>query len=125
VSLISGQCKAQLLRQFGVICGVDVIEDTATGHLDLRQAQIDGHRFRDVQESPVGTQGKSEAVQTLQYVRPLVLVEQLNVNVGRYRVVLLMLVQLHLVVRMLLVVLVVLVGSRTTVTFRRMFKSLR
>jgi hypothetical protein len=58
-------------------------------------------------------------------VRALVLVEQLDVNVGRYRVVLLMMLQLHLVVRMLLlllVVLIMLVGSRTTVTYKRMFE---
>lgn len=99
---------------------VNVIEDAATSHLDLRQAQVDGNSFGDVKKSAVGTERERETIQTLQDVRSLVLVEQFYVNTGRYRIRMLMLVQLHLmmcVLMVMLIVLMILMGSRTTIAF--------
>ena len=92
-----------------MVGGVDVVEDAAAGHFDLRQAEVNRNRFRNVEETSVGAQREGEAIETLQDVRALVLIEQFDVNVGRYRIVLLM-QTLQLVMRMLIVLLV---GSRT------------
>lgn len=61
------QAQAQLLGDLRVIRLVDVVEDAAARHLHLRQAQVDGHRFRDVQEAPVRRHGQGEAIQRLEW----------------------------------------------------------
>jgi hypothetical protein len=44
----------------------------------LRKSQVDGNRLRDVKESPISGDGKREAVERLQNVSALVLVEHLQ-----------------------------------------------
>lgn len=109
--LIAGQSEAKLLGELVVIASVHVIEYTAAGHLDLRQAEVDGHRLRDVKEASVGAEREREPVEALQDVRPLVLVEQLHLDVVHRQAV----IRHQLVQRLLLVVqLIVLLVSRAS-----------
>ena len=113
--LAAGQSEAELLGELVVIAGVHVVEYAAAGHLDLRQAEVDRHRLRDIEEASVGAEREREPVEALQNVRALMLVEQLNLGVvHRQPVIRHQLVQWLLLLLLLMVQLIVLLVSRAS-----------
>ena len=69
---------AELLGELLVVGLVHVVEDGAAGELDLGEAEVDGDGLRDVEEAAVGVEGDGEAVERLEDVRALVLLEDVH-----------------------------------------------